>query len=402
MDRHVIKTHSQNHNHHNHHNHHTSRLSTRLHARCVVVVTSFVWTLAVAMSERVGAAKRRRDRWLRAWHRHEQLTVAMELGAALHHSAQRPKTVVDDPKEEVENVRRDGLRAQKSPPKGVRPGSLLDPWPQRSDRTVRRSAGEAPLLVVASLRGADGVDGTTVSDLLVQNLKLQKEEEERKWREQRKVMKAEFMALMALPSLTPLQVSSSRELVEALEAHDACKPSTSSWRRRGRSVVFLVFLGTVADVPVVMQPMFQQFSEFLVPQFQFLVSVLDIPVVPQRRIRCAVLGLVVTRPLLRNDRCPQTLSVRSCRPRRRQRWYGWFCWLRCTSRCVGSLCCLLLFVGRTKIFGIVVDIDWKPAPARGDPTGAVLGYVIDMPVIVYVKEVDIPVVTQRLFPLVQP
>ena len=42
--------------------------------------------------------------------------------------------------------------------------------------------------------------------------------------------------------------------------------------------------------------MFLQLSEFLLPQFQFLVRVLDIPVMPQRRIRCAVLGLVVTRP----------------------------------------------------------------------------------------------------------
>ena len=73
--------------------------------------------------------------------------------------------------------------------------------------------------------------------------------------------------------------------------------------RRGRSVVFLVFLGMVADIPVVMQPVFQQFSEFLVPQFQFLVRVLDIPVMRQRRIRCAVLWFVVTRPLLRYNRC---------------------------------------------------------------------------------------------------
>ena len=66
----------------------------------------------------------------------------MDLAAALHHSAQRPKTVVEEPKEEVENVTRDGLRAQKSPPPGVRPGSLLDSGPQRSDRTVRHSAGK--------------------------------------------------------------------------------------------------------------------------------------------------------------------------------------------------------------------------------------------------------------------
>ena len=34
---------------------------------------------------------------------------------------------------------------------------------------------------------------------------------------------------------------------------------------------------------------------------------------------------------------------------------------------------------------------------RGGPTVAVLGYVIDMPVIVHVKVVDIPFVAQRLF-----
>ena len=75
------------------------------------------------------------------------------------------------------------------------------------------------------------------------------------------------------------------------------------------------------------------------------------------------------------------------------------------------------FVGRPKIFGIVVDVDWKPCTSpwrshrcsswtsltcplfwdryvqcclctdRGDPTGAVLGNVIDMPVVVHVKVV---------------
>ena len=48
MDRHVIKTHRQNHNHHNH-----ERAS--------------------------GAAKRRRERRLRQFLRHERLTVAMAL-----------------------------------------------------------------------------------------------------------------------------------------------------------------------------------------------------------------------------------------------------------------------------------------------------------------------------------
>ena len=39
----------------------------------------------------LGAAKRRRDGRFRAWHRHERLTVAMVLSAALHHIAQRPR-----------------------------------------------------------------------------------------------------------------------------------------------------------------------------------------------------------------------------------------------------------------------------------------------------------------------
>ena len=59
---------------------------------------------------------------------------------------------------------------------------------------MRHSAVEAPLLVVPSLRGADGVDGTTVSYLLAENLKLQKEEEEKKRRRKRE--EAEYEAHM--------------------------------------------------------------------------------------------------------------------------------------------------------------------------------------------------------------
>ena len=44
--------------------------------------------------------------------------------------------------EEVEYEKHAGLRAQKTPPPGERPGILAEPGPQRSDRTVRRSSGE--------------------------------------------------------------------------------------------------------------------------------------------------------------------------------------------------------------------------------------------------------------------
>ena len=46
-------------------------------------------------ADRVGAAKRRWDRQFRAFRRHEQLTVRMELAAALHRSAQPAGLVVE-------------------------------------------------------------------------------------------------------------------------------------------------------------------------------------------------------------------------------------------------------------------------------------------------------------------
>ena len=51
----------------------------------------------------------------------------------------------------------DGPRAQKRPPPGERPGILAEPVPQRSDRTVRRSAGDGfPTPGVPVLAGASG------------------------------------------------------------------------------------------------------------------------------------------------------------------------------------------------------------------------------------------------------
>ena len=49
----------------------------------------FSQTSVVAVSDHAGAAKRRRERRLRSWLRHERMTVAMELASALHHEAPR-------------------------------------------------------------------------------------------------------------------------------------------------------------------------------------------------------------------------------------------------------------------------------------------------------------------------
>ena len=69
------------------------------------------------MSDSAGAAKRRRDRGLRAWHRHVRTTVAKGLAPALHHSAQR----VEVPREREVHEKHDGPRAQKRPLPGTRP-----------------------------------------------------------------------------------------------------------------------------------------------------------------------------------------------------------------------------------------------------------------------------------------
>ena len=87
-------------------------------------------------AESVGAAKRRRDRQLRAFRRHELLTVRMELAAALHHSAQR----VEVPREVEEYATYVGPRALKIPPPGMRPASLAEP--QGAQERVQRRTME--------------------------------------------------------------------------------------------------------------------------------------------------------------------------------------------------------------------------------------------------------------------
>ena len=139
--------------------------------------------MADSSGQPTGAARRRRQRRLRSILRHEQQTVRMALAAALHHSA-GPKEKVEMQQygalrgqktaaragEEVVHDAHDALRGQKTPPPGVRPGSLSDPGPQRSDRTVRRSSGEAPLLTAPMLAdaAAEAVDARTVRYLLIE------------------------------------------------------------------------------------------------------------------------------------------------------------------------------------------------------------------------------------------
>ena len=128
--------------------------------------------------EHDGSARRRRMRRLRQWQRHERMTVAMALAEATHHAAPRRQTPVSAIREEVEHATHSGPRAQKTPPPGERPGILAEPGPERSDRSLRRSAGESlPTLALSSLAGSAGeeMDVFTLSFLTRSILKMRRE-----------------------------------------------------------------------------------------------------------------------------------------------------------------------------------------------------------------------------------
>ena len=69
------------------------------------------------------SARRRRERRQRSWWRHQQLSVAAAVATALHHSAQGPAAVVEEPREVEEHVTYDSLRGQKAPPPGDAAGA---------------------------------------------------------------------------------------------------------------------------------------------------------------------------------------------------------------------------------------------------------------------------------------
>ena len=95
----------------------------------------FLWILHVKrasgqlLAARDSAARRRRERRLRSWLKHERLTVAMALAECLHHSAQRPEKA--RAREVEEQDQHEASRRQKAPPPEKRGRSLLRRCPSR-------------------------------------------------------------------------------------------------------------------------------------------------------------------------------------------------------------------------------------------------------------------------------
>ena len=104
------------------------------------------------------------------------MTVAMELATALRHSAQRPKTVVEEP-----ITRRATCYGDRRSLHRAWPGILAEPGPQRSDRSRRKSSGDThTTLGLPVLAGALGevVDSSALRFLTAHVLEVKRKDEE--------------------------------------------------------------------------------------------------------------------------------------------------------------------------------------------------------------------------------
>ena len=149
---------------HNHHHRprskHTRFLGVRCRLFCVALFGTFMWSQV--HGEHVSAARRRRERRLRQFLRHERVSVAMALAESNHHAAPRGQKMARAGRVE---------REENYEPR------LLDPPLPQTAATVGYVAAAGPLLVVPSLAGGDSVDVTTAKFLLRNALRELEEEE---------------------------------------------------------------------------------------------------------------------------------------------------------------------------------------------------------------------------------
>ena len=248
---------------------------------------------------RTGAARRRRERRLRSWLRHERLTVAAELSAALHHSRDG---------EQVSHV---GLRAQKTDSSwgGRRPGVLEDPGsPQLGVERAAcpRFTGLPPL---PDLCSGEVHDATLVKFLLRQtSLQRKKEEEERRRKELEQAMKEEKEYEEWQLQMAKAAQAAQQLLAERSGPSDASSSSRPTRRKKKRKKKKLP---KTSSGPLHRQSWRRSCAlQRLVPAVHCVLSVhlrlVDIPVVLQRQVPTV----------------PPSPSWCSS---------GWLCWLRCTS-----------------------------------------------------------------------
>ena len=129
-----------------------------------------------------GAARRRKERRLRAWLRHERQSVAAAVAEALHHSAgPREKVVERLVRQEGEvNEQYSALRRPTTPLPGTRPAPLAEVAGPQAAVTDGYVAASGPLLGAPLLAdsSAEAIDGSTLSFLLQVALEDKRKEEE--------------------------------------------------------------------------------------------------------------------------------------------------------------------------------------------------------------------------------
>ena len=118
--------------HHHHQPFHPISAATPVSAACCETPAADMMNVDGA----TGAARRRRERSLRSSWRHEQLSVAVALAAATHHSAQqygapRSQKTATRATEVEEHEKNEAPRRLEPPPPGERPGLPLEHGPQR-------------------------------------------------------------------------------------------------------------------------------------------------------------------------------------------------------------------------------------------------------------------------------
>ena len=243
---------------------------------------------------RTGAAKRRRERRLRSWLRHDWMTVAAELSAALQHSRDGGQ---------VSHV---GVRAQNMDSSwgGRRPGVPEDPGPPQlgvERAACPRSTGLPPLL---GLCGGEVHDATLVKFLLRQTPLQRKKEEEERNRKRRRESKEDASRCPLAPANeedygTPPATRRSLFLIVQEEEEEEEEEQASS-------VCLLSWPRSSSTTAVACSRLVSWFR-----RGSGMCKVGLSGVVPRAVFPSSVLAVVCA---------------------------GWFCWLRYTSCCVSVYC----------------------------------------------------------------
>ena len=195
---------------------------------------------------RTGAAKRRRERRLRSWWRHEAQSVQAAVVSALHHSRDVGPATYKAPRgqkktaevEEAGLESHSGLRAPTPLPPGMRPAPLAEPrhWFIPGLEALCPDDDDAPSLSLPVLadRAADGVDSSSLRFLTASALEARRKEEDE---ERRKVEEQEKLKTMTEEEArrelrTLLAVPAPRRTAEQEERSRACRAVLAAHKRK--------------------------------------------------------------------------------------------------------------------------------------------------------------------------